>query len=474
MPREGRGAGPICFGTGGWRGILAEDFTLDRARIAVRAVAAWLAEEGKRGAVLVGHDRRFLGPRLTSMAVDALRAAGRRAVPAASVVPTPVLARSVRTRGAAAGIVFTASHNPPEYQGLKVFGSDGATPPREALARIEALAARIASGHGPRLRTRRAPARAPLDLVRGYRADWGRVIRRGALRRHGHRVIYDAMHGAGAGVLEPALRAAGAQVEGLRLTSDPCFGGAAPDPVGAGLAMLRKAVRAARGRAIGLATDGDADRLAVVDESGRALSDGELLALLVDHCARSGRARRGVVLAEATSSLVERVAHLHALPVRRRPPGFHRLSADLLAGKADLAGDETGGFALASFGADKDGMLAAGLVAELAAQEPEGLRGRLRQLAQEVGMVVWVRGSCARTARAATRLATLRSSAPLRVAGARVCDVGGRGAVRLRLDDGFVLLRASSTEPVIRVCAEGPSEAVARARLRATLALVAG
>jgi phosphomannomutase len=280
-------------------------------------------------------------------------------------------------------------------------------------------------------------------------------------------VVYDAIHGTGSGVCDRALRALGARVELLRGQRTPRFGGVAPDPAPARLGTLANAVRARGGRAIGFATDGDGDRYAVLDSDGALLSESDALAVLVDHLARSGRVRRGVAFSIATGTLVECVAAEHGLAVERVPIGFKHLSRALVEGRADVAGEESGGFAWDPLARDKDGILACALFTEIAASSGGSLRRRLAQLTRRHG-----RRLCGRVARVATasahaRLAVLRAAPPERVGTARVRDVDTRDGVRLGFPDGFLMLRASGTEPVVRLYAEAPDARALASRFAA-------
>jgi phosphomannomutase len=275
------------------------------------------------------------------------------------------------------------------------------------------------------------------------------------------------MHGAGAGVLDLGLARAGVRVERLRGEPDPGFGGAAPDPVPARLSLLARRVRRGSGLRLGLATDGDADRYGVVDADGRVLSETEALALLVDHLARTGRVHRGVALSVATGSLVERVAAAHGLPVTRHPIGFKHLAAALASGQADVAGEESAGFAWSPFCRDKDGILAGCLFAEIVAHTRAPLGRRLRELVRAHGASCCARVAL-RGAPGPTRaLEALRVRPPERVAGARVLAATSEDGLRLTLRDGFVMLRCSGTEPVVRIYAEAPDARGLERRLRA-------
>jgi len=460
------GDAPIRFGTSGWRGVLGEEITFPRLRAALHGVARWLAREGGRE-VVVAHDTRFLGERMARLAARILAAHGARPILGKGAVATPVAARAVLRRGAAGAVVLTASHNPPDHQGLKVLGAWGGTIDDATARRIEgwiACARPVEPEPGPPLR--------PLDLRAPYLRELLRRLDRESFERARLRVVYDAMHGAGAGVLDAALERLGARVELRRGESDPRFGGLQPDPTRERLQPLARELRGRRGRWLGLATDGDADRFAAVDSDGRVLSETEAAALLVDHLARSGCARRGVAISIATGSLVERVARGHGLPVRRHPIGFKHLSRALVSGEADVAAEESGGFGLAGFAHDKDGILAGCLLAEIVAVTRAPLRKRLRELVKRYGLWVCGRIALPAEARARERLARLLAAPPRRVDAAPVRSVSDADGLYLGFDDGFLMLRRSGTEALLRVYAEARGPRLLRRRLAAGAALL--
>lgn len=466
----GGGPGPIRFGTSGWRGIVAEDFTFPRARIAVRAIARWIAQRAGRGReVIVAHDRRVLGDRFARTAAAILPERGLVPVVADGPVPTPVAAHAVLARGAAGALVFTASHNPPEYQGLKVLGEWGGSLEPAHAREIEAMADALEDGDAPA----GAPPAAPdVDLVEPYGRDLLARLDRDALRRSPPTVLYDAMHGVGSGVLDRLLAESGVPVRVLRGGPDPTFGGMPPDPTPEHLRALVREVGGSPSLDLGLATDGDADRFAVVDGDGALLSETQILALLVDSLARTSRISQGVAISIATGSLVERVAADHGLAVSRHPIGFRHLSSALSRGTADAAGEESGGFAWGPFGRDKDGILAGCLVAEMRARAGRPLRERLAELEARHGG-----SACGRTAipagpRERESLAKLASDPPARVDGCAVRDVTTVDGVHLVLDDGFAMLRASGTEPVLRIYAEARDSRALERRLRAASRLL--
>ncbi len=452
----------IRFGTSGWRGVLGEDFHFAGARAVAAAFARYAGAPAGRPRILVAHDTRFLGERLAEEAAAVLAGAGARPVLCAGPTPTPVVNHALRARRAAAALVFTASHNPAPYQGLKLLLPWGGGAPDAVTSRIAAAAERwLARGAEPP----RGPV--PAQRVAPIPAYLNALERALGPRRRGRvpAVCYDALHGCGAGVLDAALAARGCRVELLRAEPDPRFGGVAPDPTPARLAGLARRLRNGRGLRLGLATDGDADRLAAVDADGQVLSETELLALLVDHLARSGRATRGVAISVATGSLVERVARHYGLVCLRRPIGFKHLTAELAAGRVDVAGEESRGFAWAPFARDKDAILAGCLLTEIVSETQAPLRARLTELTRRHGAPACGRLSLPAAPRVQAALARLSKHVPRRFDGARVLRLEEEDGVRLELEDGFVLWRASGTEPLVRVYAEAPSRRALAQRL---------
>jgi phosphomannomutase len=450
--------------------VLGEQFHFPGARALAAAVARLAGAPQEAPRVLVAHDTRFLGERFAEEAAAVLAGAGARPVLIGPPTPTPVVNFTLRRRRAAAALVFTASHNPPAYQGLKLLLPWGGAAPDPVSRKVSRWAESILrQGEPPRGSVPAGRSDAIPTYLEALGQRLGRLPRGRRLR-----VVYDAIHGSGAGVLDGALRARGADVELLRGNPDPNFGGVAPDPTPARLRGLVLRVRRQRGLRLGLATDGDADRLAAVDADGSILSETELLGLLVDHLARTGRATRGVAISVATGSLVERVAAHYGLPCVRRPIGFKHLTAALASGEADVAGEESRGFAWSPFARDKDAILAGALLAEIVATTRAPLRERLRELAERHGAPACGRLSVPFGASASRALARLEQRPPRRFDDARVSAVDGRDGLRLALEDGFVLWRASGTEPLLRVYAEAPTRAALGRRLAAAAARLGG
>jgi phosphomannomutase len=458
-----RDVSEIRFGTNGWRGVLGRDFSAEGAERLARALARALGAPARRPRVVVAFDTRAEADAVAARAARALAQAGAEALLCDAPTPTPTAGYLVRARSAAAGFVVTASHNPAEYLGVKILGAAGEGA-RRAFVDALAAAANVEASGAPAVDAR---ARVLRDPARGYLARLAALVDAAPIHRARPRVLYDAMHGAGAGVADRAFRALGARVTIRRGAPDPRFGGGAPDPVRARLHGLVREVRAG-GFDLGVASDGDADRFALVDARGRLFSETEALAVLVDHLAATRRLPRGLALSIATGSLAERAARAHGLATVRVGLGFSPLAAALQDGRADLAGEESGGFAWRRMGFDKDGILAGALALEAAASEP--LAERLARLERAHG-----RSACGRLATPATTgvrraLARLAGAPPARVGGAAVRSVSGAHGLHAVFDDGFLLWRASGTEPVVRVYGEAPTRTALARRLAAGLA----
>jgi phosphomannomutase len=472
-PARGLQLPAVRFGTSGWRGVLGEDFHLPGARALVRALALWAGAPEARPRILVAHDTRFQGERLAAEAAGVLLEAGARPVCCAGATPTPVAAATVRRRRLAAGLVFTASHNAASYQGLKVVAPWGGSAPPAITDRLAHEANRLLALGGVPVPASLSKAPRTTDPRGPYLRALLARLDRSALASAGITVVYDAMHGAGAQVARQAFEELGVRTHCLRGEPDPNFGGSAPEPSAALLGALTTRLSRARGRWLGIATDGDADRFAAVDVGGSLLGEADALALLVDHMARSGRVRRGLALSVASGSLPERVARAHGLAVQRLPIGFKHLSEALVEGTAELAGDESGGFAWAPLARDKDGILAGCLLAELVATSAAPLGARLAELRAEHGAAFWGRTGIANPAAHRRSLERLSLAPPARFDGRRVLRAEAREGLRLDLEGGgFVLWRDSGTEPLLRVYAEAPSAAGLRRRLAAAVSRI--
>lgn len=444
----------IKFGTSGWRAILAEDFTFSNARRVIAAVAGVLEAQGRRGdLVLVGFDTRFLAGRFAAEAGRILLRAGFPAELSARPVPTPVLAFEIRRRGAAGAINFTASHNPPQYLGIKFSTADGAPALPEVTREIETRISRLAEVPAPPPE----PVTA-FDPAPPYLADLAGKVNRADVGRKDPRFSLDFRFGTSVGFLDAYLDGAGARLSRLNAKVDPLFGGESPQCGEKELVRLGKDVRE-NGSRLGLACDGDADRFGVCDADGSYVQPNQILALVLwDLLGRKGR-RGGVARSVATTHALDALAQRFGVPLYETPVGFKYIGEKLIAGEIVFGGEESAGLTIEGHVPEKDGILADLLVAEMVGARGRSLAELSSELENEIGPYHSRRLDLPLSPTERESLVRIRSAPPERFASRRVLSTNLIDGLKLLLEDGsWILVRESGTEPVARVYVEGRSE----------------
>ena len=457
----------ISFGTDGWRATL-ETFTAPRLRMVGQAVASYLREEGFDAPVAVGYDARETSRGFAEELTRVLCANGFDVLLPERDLPTPLFAHAIVERDLSGAMVVTASHNPPEYNGVKFIPADGA-PALPAV--MDAVADRLAepeplpeSEHGTAREVDfvEPHAAAALDLYEQFAAD-------GQL--DDLVVAYDAMHGSGRGITDALLERAGATVDCLRCSRDPTFGGSAPEPAPDHLGTLADHVTTGDAD-LAIANDGDADRLAVVTPERGYLDENLFFAALYDWLLEreSGPAIRTV----STTYLIDRVAAAHGESVHEVPVGFKWVAQAMADHDALVGGEESGGFTVRGHVREKDGVLLALLATAMHAAEP--LDDRVDRLLAEHGTVVQGKRSVAcPDAEKARVLADLEADIPAEIDGAAVEEVSTADGFKLQLADGaWLLVRPSGTEPALRVYAEATDEGRVAALLDEGVGIVEG
>ncbi|WP_440772399.1 phosphoglucomutase/phosphomannomutase family protein [Natronorubrum sp. DTA28] len=445
----------ISFGTDGWRATLAE-FTAPRVRMVGQAVATYLRDEGLEAPVVVGYDARETSRGFAEELARVLCANGFDVIMPDRDRPTPLVAHAIVERDLAGGLAITASHNPPEYNGVKFIPEDGAP----ALPDVtDAIADRLADPdplpedeHGTveEVDLTTPHADAALELVE-------RITGSADLSNADLTVAYDAMHGSGRGTTDALLERAGASLECLRCSRDPEFGGGAPEPAPENLeALIDLVTDDATDPALGIANDGDADRIAIVTPERGYLDENLFFAALYDYLLEDDSG--AVVRTVSTTFLIDRIAEDHGETVHEVPVGFKWVAEAMADHDALVGGEESGGFTVRGHVREKDGVLMALLAAVMHADEP--LDDRVDRLLAEHGTVVQNKRSVACPDQEKARvLADLEDAIPESVAGTPVEGVNTADGFKLQLADGsWLLVRPSGTEPVLRVYAEAADE----------------
>ncbi|HLL16584.1 MAG TPA: phosphoglucomutase/phosphomannomutase family protein [Pyrinomonadaceae bacterium] len=460
---------PILFGTDGWRAVIAHEFTFANLERVAQAYADYLNQthqtaQAKRADeatdaphAVVGYDRRFLSDKFAARAAEVLAGNGIRVRMFDQDVPTPLVSWAVRERGAAGGVVITASHNPAEFNGFKIKAPWGGSATRETTAAVEALV----DAQPPRRTDLTEAMRGGLDgAVESYRAQIKSYVDLEMLKGKRARVVVDPMHGSGGRWVESFLKGGALDVETIRAERDTQFGGVNPEPIERNLAPLRERVRE-MGALVGLATDGDADRVGAVNELGETMTMHEVVPLLLLHLARRRGMTGGVVRTFSQSVLTKRIAAAHNLKLYETPIGF-KYVADLMLREDILVGaEESGGVGVKGHIPERDGILNSLLFLEAVVAAGKSPSEMVREMHREFGEFYFGRRDLhLEVARGLNLVETLSVSPPEQVAGHTVHGFSHMDGMKLIFgDESWLLFRQSGTEPVLRIYSEATSVA---------------
>ena len=457
---------PIKFGTSGWRGLIADDFTFANVRLAITAIAEHAKSKAKEPTILVAYDTRFYSEEFSQLAVDTLQHHGIRTLLCETFTPTPAVAFEIMRRKLDGAINFTASHNPAQYHGLKFSSADAgpALPEvtKDIEARVEKMIAKdgrypispAATGHGKK------SASEKVNLRESYLKRLEELVHFETLQRAKPSLVVDALHGCGAGYLDRALTDHGVTVRSMRAERDCLFDGTGPDVSEENLAPLSKAVVDSKATA-GLATDGDADRFGLVDVDGTWIQPNLSLALVYDYLVETRKWKMPAARSVATTQMIDAVAKLHGQTVHQTPVGFKYIGQLIREDKIALGGEESAGLTIRGHIPEKDGILACLLVAEMIAARGASIGEQVRSLYKRLGREFWpvrenLHLSDEQKAKAVKRVAVDAST----LAGRKVISIDRTDGAKFVFDDGsWMLLRLSGTEPLLRLYVEAESAA---------------
>src|SRR5690242_14439237 len=445
----------IKFGTSGWRAVMAEEFTFTNVRRAVSGIARYVKSQKPQGArVIVGRDPRFLGETFCSMAADILGSYGVAPLVISEAAPTPAISYAVIHEKADGAINFTASHNPPEYNGIKFSTPDGAPALPEVTKQIEAqIAAEGSATNGNKV------SALSLDVKATYLARLKEIVDLAAIKKAGLRVVFDPLWGAARGYSDSLLRDARVQVETVHDYRDVLFGGHAPEPDDHLLEPMREKMRETRAH-IGIATDGDADRFGIVDEDGTFLQPNYVIAILFDYLVESRGWKNGVGKSVATTNLINALAKHHGVELHETPVGFKYIGELIKEDKILIGGEESAGLSIRHHVPEKDGIVAGLLCCEMVASTGKSISELLRDLFAKVGSFYPIRENFRLTPEVKEKFTEKLRKDPTDFAGRKVSEVNRKDGLKLVLSDGsWVCYRLSGTEPVVRAYSEARTEA---------------
>src|ERR1700757_37907 len=464
---------PIKFGTSGWRGLIADDFTFATVRLALRAISEHLKSKTATPPVLVGYDTRFYSEEFSALAVEVLQQNGIKTLLCDTFTPTPAVAYEVMRRKLDGAINFTASHNPAQYHGLKYSGPDAGPALPEVTKDIEARAARILEKEGPRALTRNPHHGQPSKDLQGEKASLranylkrlNELVRFEVIKKANLKIVTDALHGCGAGYLDKVLTDHGISVKALRTERDCLFEGSGPDVSEENLASLAKAVKET-GAQVGLATDGDADRFGIVDGDGTWIQPNLILALVYDYLGETRGWKMPAARSVATTQMVDAAAKAHGQTTHQTPVGFKYIGQLIREDKIALGGEESAGLTIRGHVPEKDGILACLLVAEMIAARGVSISEQIQQLFKKIGRsFAPVRENLHLTDEQKAAAIQKSKTDASTLLGRKVVSIDRTDGAKFVFDDGtWMLLRLSGTEPLLRLYVEADS-AAASARL---------
>ena len=446
----------IRFGTSGWRAIIADDFTFVNVKLVTESICSYLKTSGDSGPkkLIIGHDSRFMGEKFAKVAADIAVRKGFHVLLCQNPTPTPTISHVIVSEKAAGAMNFTASHNPPEYQGIKFSTSDGAPALPEVTKQIEeGIAGNI------RVEDESGGSVENYDARPAYLDDLKTKIRFDVIAEAKGRYAYDALWGTGRDYLDKALRDHGLEVETIHDWRDVTFGGKSPEPGEDHLDELKAAVTGNK-LTLGLATDGDADRFGIIDGNGAFITPNQLVALLTDYLAESRGWKQGVARSVATSHLVDRVANERGLKLYETPVGFKFIGELINKDEIILGGEESAGLSIRGHYPEKDGILACLLAAEAVAARGKSLTEQLKDLTDRVGSLESGRIGVKLTDEVAASLKDKLGRELNEIGGRKIDSINRMDGVKYLFADGsWMLMRPSGTEPLVRIYAESEDKA---------------
>ncbi|HUW46197.1 MAG TPA: phosphoglucomutase/phosphomannomutase family protein [Dehalococcoidia bacterium] len=460
---------PIKFGTDGWRGIIAEDFTFDNVRICAQAIAEYLKQNGlDKQSLVIGYDTRFASEDFAAAATEVLAGNDIRVHLCLKPAPTPVVSFTVPATKSAGAIVITASHNPGSWNGFKYKSQDGASAPDEVTSQIERNIASLTRRRGgvKRLALDKALKKGVVDYLDpapAYFEHLSHFVDIEELRRQKLNIIVDPMYGAGIGYFKTALQDGNLKITEINAERNPSFPQIQPEPIAKNLTKLSRLVVEQKAD-VGLATDGDADRIGIVDEKGQFLTQHQVFALLCLYLLEV-RGERGAMIRTLTSTMMlSRLGKLFDVPVYETPVGFKYVAPLMMKKNAIIGGEESGGYGFRGHVPERDGILAGLYFLDFMVKTGKTPSQLLDYLYSKVGPHYYERRDFhISAAKRQTILHRLSSSSPDTIAGSKVAKVDTTDGFRFFLgDESWLLIRFSGTEPLVRIYSE--SESLERAR----------
>lgn len=465
----------IHFGTDGWRAVIGEEFTFENVRLVAQAIADYLHEHSQmtEAPIVIGFDTRFLSDRFAVAVSEVLAGNDLRVILSRADCPTPVVSYAVRALNAQAGLMITASHNPPRYSGIKLKSANGASAPTSETKRVEE---KLRAVRAPRVQSYEDALKAGTITRANFFPIYFKhiqdLVNLQTIAQGQWRVVADPMYGAGRGYLRSILTAAGCEVLEIRGEMNPGFGGIHPEPIEKYLFALMAAVRDHHS-AIGLATDGDADRIGAVDDLGNFIDPHFIFALTLRYLVHVRNLRGAVVKTISTTQMINLLAQKYELPLHETPVGFNHIADLMQENDVLMGGEESGGITIRGHVPMGDGILMGLLLVEMMSHYGKNLSALCQDLRAELGEFYYARRDLRTKPFSKSELVQrLKNNAPAHMAGLALVSINDRDGVKYLFDDSsWLLIRPSGTEPVLRVYSEARSPQLVQELLTQGVAL---
>jgi phosphomannomutase len=460
----------IKFGTDGWRAVIAEEFTFDNLdRVAQATAAYWLANPvaGTEPRVVVGYDRRFLSDQFARRVAEIMAGNGLVTLLAPAPVPTPAVSFTVKRERAIGGVMITASHNPPRFNGFKLKAHYGGSADPAICQAVEAQLDRTPAQAVPFAHAVNDGRIVERDLTVAYFAALKKLVDFPLIARSRLRFAHEALYGVGAGCFDRLLKGTSCRVTTLNAAHDPLFGGLNPEPIEQNYRLSQAFLRK-HPHDVCLVTDGDADRVGGMDGRGNYLTTHNLICLLLNHFIRNRQARGRVIKALTTTSMVDKICAAYGLELVETGVGFKYIAAEMLRGNVLLGFEESGGIGYPGHVPERDGILSGLMLLELLATARRPLHRLLAALEKEYGPHRYARiDTHFPLEKRAALMEFCRTHPPEKLLQSPLVEVKSYDGVKfIAADESWLMLRGSGTEPILRIYAEARSDAAARQLLK--------
>ena len=445
----------IEFGTDGWRGIISEDYTFNNVRLVSEGIANYVNGRGEVGkGIVVGYDARFLSAEYAADCAAVLASKGIKVWLADSILTSPALSWQVKDYAAAGGVMITASHNPGEYNGLKFKASFGGSASPEIMAEIEKCVRPLEYSRRTFPKVAMTPAVEYFSPQAKYLEHVKAMLDKKTLVGFKEKIVFDVMHGAAMGYPSELAKEYGLDMVEVHSEFNPSFGGINPEPIEKNLAALRQTMREYKAY-IGLATDGDGDRIGAMDADGRFINPHQIMALLIKYFVEKRKWSGGIALTITVSELVKRVAQKYGLKLYETPVGFKYITTLMLNEDILVGGEESGGIGLKNYIPERDGVMLGYLLIEMVAAYGKTLGQLIDEMMGELGWFYYEREDIHLEMEKKERLMkALAGNPPRTFDGLEFLSSNLSDGCKLYLSDGWVMFRASGTEPIVRIYAE--------------------